>query len=136
MPLFDTFIYFLFFLRFSSIFFGITISYHKKILSNNTSIENDKVNAKVNAKENEYHNEKMIRNSKIKKVIDFLFTILFSILIFILFRPGDKKGVVLDLKTNILFKIAAITLMINADWDSFYLFIHPHVRHIERNHPL
>lgn len=127
MTLFDTFIYFLFFLRFSSIFFGIIISYHKKIISNDTSMEN--------AKENEYHKEKMLRNSKIKKFLDFLFTILIAILIFILFRPADKKGVILDLKTNILFKIAAITLMINADWDSFYLFIHPHVRHIERNHP-
>jgi hypothetical protein len=45
-----------------------------------------------------------------------------------LFRPSDKKGVILDLKTNILLKIAAITMMINADWDSFYLFIHPHVK--------
>jgi hypothetical protein len=116
-------------LRFSSIIFGIIISYHKKIISNyDTTIEN--------VKEIEHHKEKVVRNGKIKKVLDFLFTVLFAILIFILFRPGDKKGVVLDIKTNILFKIAAITLMINADWDSFYLFIHPHVRHIERNHPL
>jgi hypothetical protein len=84
-----------------------------------------------NVKENKYHKDKMLTNSKIKKFIDFLFTILIAILIFILFRPGDKKGILLDFKTNILFKIAAITLMINADWDSFYLFIHPHVRHIE-----
>ena len=129
MPLFDTFIYFLFFLRFSSIIFGIITSYHKKIISSDDSVIK-------NVKEKEHHNEKIVRNGKIRKVIDFLFTILFAILIFILFRPGDKKGVVLDLKTNILFKIAAITLMINADWDSFYLFIHPHVRDIERNHPL
>jgi len=129
MPFFDTFIYFLFFLRFSSIIFGIITSYHKKIISNDDTVIK-------NVKEKEHHNEKMVRNGKIKKVIDFLFTILFAILIFILFRPGDKKGVVLDLKTNILFKIAAITLMINADWDNFYLFIHPHVRHIERNHPV
>jgi len=129
MTFFDTFIYFLFMLRFSSIIFGIIISYHKKIISNyDTTIEN--------VKEIEHHKEKVVRNGKIKKVLDFLFTVLFAILIFILFRPGDKKGVVLDIKTNILFKIAAITLMINADWDSFYLFIHPHVRHIERNHPL
>lgn len=128
MPLFDTFIYFLFFLRFSSIIFGIITSYHKKIISNDDTVIK-------NVKEKEHHNEKMVRNGKIKKVIDFLFTVLFAILIFILFRPGDKKGVVLDLKTNILFKIAAITLMINADWDSFYLFIHPLVKNIERTHP-
>jgi len=128
MTLFDTLIYFLFFLRFSSIFFGIIISYHKKIISNDTSNEN--------IKENEYHKEKMLRNVKIKKFLDFLFTILIAILIFILFRPADKKGLVLDLKTNILLKIAAITLMINADWDSFYLFIHPHVKNFDRNHPL
>jgi len=85
MTLFDTLIYFLFFLRFSSIFFGIIISYHKKIISNDTTMEN--------AKENEYHKEKMLRNSKIKKFLDFLFTILIAILIFILFRPADKKGV-------------------------------------------
>lgn len=129
MPLFDTFIYFLFFLRFSSIIFGIITSYHKKIISNDDTVIK-------NVKEKEHHNEKMVRNGKIKKVIDFLFTVLFAILIFILFRPGDKKGVVLDLKTNILFKIAAITLMINADWDSFYLFIHPLVKNIERTQPL
>jgi len=128
MPLFDTFIYFLFFLRFSSIIFGIITSYHKKIISNDDTVIK-------NVKEKEHHNEKMVRHGKIKKVIDFLFTVLFAILIFILFRPGDKKGVVLDLKTNILFKIAAITLMINADWDSFYLFIHPLVKNIERTHP-
>ena len=128
MPLFDTFIYFLFFLRFSSIIFGIITSYHKKIISSDDSVIK-------NVKEKEHHNEKIVRNGKIRKVIDFLFTILFAILIFILFRPGDKKGVVLDLKTNILFKIAAITLMINADWDSFYLFIHPLVKNIERTHP-
>ena len=128
MPLFDTFIYFLFFLRFSSIIFGIITSYHKKIISYDDSVIK-------NVKEKEHHNEKIVRNGKIRKVIDFLFTILFAILIFILFRPGDKKGVVLDLKTNILFKIAAITLMINADWDSFYLFIHPLVKNIERTHP-
>ena len=123
MTFFDSFIYFLFFLRFLSIFFGIIISYHRKIISNDTTMEN--------VKENKYHKDKMLTNSKIKKFIDFLFTILIAILIFILFRPGDKKGILLDFKTNILFKIAAITLMINADWDSFYLFIHPHVRHIE-----
>ena len=129
MTFFDTFIYFLFILRLSSIIFGIIISYHKKIISNDPSIEKEK------KQEEEHHKEKIISNSKIKKVLDFLFTILFAILIFILFRPGDKKGVVLDLKTNILFKIAAITLMINADWDSFYLFIHPLVKNIERTHP-
>jgi len=130
MTLFDSFIYLLFLLRFSSIIFGIIISYHKKIISNNPSIEKEK------KQEEEHHKEKIISNSKIKKVLDFLFTILFAILIFILFRPGHKKGIVLDVKTHILLKIGAISLMINADWDSFYLFIHPHVRKFERNHPI
>jgi len=120
MSFYDSFIYFLFFLRFSSIFFGITTSYHKKIITTHANVEN--------IKENEYHQKKMLRNSAIKKFIDFLFSILIAILIFMLFRPSDKKGVILDLKTNILLKIAAITMMINADWDSLYLFIHPHVK--------
>ena len=64
MTLFDTLIYFLFFLRFSSIFFGIIISYHKKIISNDdTSSEN--------VKEIEHHKEKVVRNGKIKKVLSF-----------------------------------------------------------------
>ena len=86
----------------------------------------------TNIKENEYHKKNMVRNTEIKKFIDFLFSILIAILIFILFRPSDKKGIMLDLKTNILLKIAAITMMINADWDSFYLFIHPHVKVFEK----
>jgi hypothetical protein len=49
-----------------------------------------------------------------------------------MFRPGDKKGIIIDAKTNILFKIAAITLLINLDWDSFYLFIHPHVKMFDK----
>jgi len=124
MAFFDFFIYFLFFLRFSSIFFGILISYHKKTMPTDTT--------NTNIKENEYHKKNMVRNTEIKKFIDFLFSILIAILIFILFRPSDKKGIMLDLKTNILLKIAAITMMINADWDSFYLFIHPHVKVFEK----
>jgi hypothetical protein len=59
MSFYDGFIYFLFFLRFSSIFFGITISYHKKIIATHANIEN--------VKENEYHQKKMLRNGGIKK---------------------------------------------------------------------
>jgi hypothetical protein len=99
------------------------ISYHKKILSNDIN--------STNTKETKYHKEKIVKFGELKKVVDFLFTFFIAILIFILFRPGDKKGIVLDFKTNILFKIAAITLLINADWDSLYLFIHPLVKKIE-----
>ena len=123
MAFFDFLIYFLFFIRFYSIFLSIVISYHKKILSNDINI--------TNTKETKYHKEKIVKFGELKKVVDFLFTFFIAILIFILFRPGDKKGIVLDFKTNILFKIAAITLLINADWDSLYLFIHPLVKKIE-----
>ena len=123
MAFFDFLIYFLFFIRFSSIFLSIVISYHKKILSNDIN--------STNTKETKYHKEKIVKFGELKKVVDFLFTFFIAILIFILFRPGDKKGIVLDFKTNILFKIAAITLLINADWDSLYLFIHPLVKKIE-----
>jgi hypothetical protein len=120
----DIFVYFLFLLRFSSIFFGIVVSYHKKIISTHTN--------NGNIKEDEYHKTRVDKNTIIKKFIDFLFSILIAILIFILFRPGDKKGVALDFKTNILLKIAAITMMINADWDSFYVFLHPRVKKFEQ----
>ena len=124
MPIFDIFIFFLFFLRFTSIIMGMIISYYKKI--------SVKYNGNKNYKEGEYHNKKMENTVIIKKQVDFLFIFLFAILIFIMFRPGDKKGIIIDTKTNILLKIAAITLLINLDWDSFYLFIHPHVKKVEQ----
>jgi len=124
MPAFDIFIFFLFFLRFTSIIMGMIISYYKKI--------SVKYNGNKNYKEGEYHNKKMENTVIIKKQVDFLFIFLFAILIFIMFRPGDKKGIIIDTKTNILLKIAAITLLINLDWDSFYLFIHPHVKKVEQ----
>jgi len=124
MQIFDYFIFFLFFLRFTSIIMGMVISYYKKI--------SVKYNGNKNYKEGEYHNKKMENTVIIKKQVDFLFIFLFAILIFIMFRPGDKKGIIIDTKTNILLKIAAITLLINLDWDSFYLFIHPHVKKIDK----
>ena len=125
MPIFDYFIFFLFFLRFTSIIMGMIISYYKKISA--------KYIANKNYKESEYHNKKMENTVIIKKQVDFLFIFLFAILIFIMFRPGNKKGIIIDTKTNILLKIAAITLLINLDWDSFYLFIHPHVKSVDKN---
>ena len=124
MPIFDIFIFFLFFLRFTSIIMGMIISYYKKI--------SVKYNGNKNYKEGEYHNKKMENTVIIKKQVDFLFIFLFAILIFVMFRPGNKKGIIIDTKTNILLKIAAITLLINLDWDSFYLFIHPHVKKVEQ----
>jgi hypothetical protein len=103
---------------------GLVVSYYKKI-----SI---KYIGNKNYKEGEYYNKKMENTVIIKKQIDFLFMFLFAIFIFIMFRPGDKKGIIIDTKTNILLKISAITLLINLDWDSFYLFIHPHVKKVEQ----
>ena len=124
MTFFDFFIYFLFFLRFTSIIMGMVISYYKKISIKYTDNKN--------YKEGEYYKKKMEATVIIKKQVDFLFIFSFALLIFILFRPGDKKGIIIDIKTNILLKIAAITLLINLDWDSFYLFIHPHVKKVEQ----
>ena len=107
MPFFDSLIYFLFFLRLSSIFFGIITSYHKKFIQIDPSNKN--------SKENEYHQKNTSKFMATKKFIDFLFNILIAILIFVLFQPGNKKGLFLDTKTNVLFKIAAITMMINAE---------------------
>ena len=121
---FDYFIFFLFFLRFTSIIMGMVISYYKKISIKYTDNKN--------YKEGEYYKKKMESTVIIKKQVDFLFIFSFALLIFILFRPGDKKGIIIDIKTNILLKIAAITLLINLDWDSFYLFIHPHVKKVEQ----
>jgi hypothetical protein len=103
---------------------GIVISYYKKISAK--YIDNK------NYKEGEYHNKRMENTIIIKKQIDFIFIFLFALLIFKMFRPGDKKGIIIDTKTNILLKIAAITLLINLDWDSFYLFIHPHVKMFDK----
>jgi hypothetical protein len=102
---------------------GIVVSYHKRIATKYAGNKN---------KEDEYHKEKMENAVIIKKQVDFLFIFSFAILIFIMFRPGDKKGIIIDTKTNILLKIAAITLLINLDWESFYLFIHPHVKKVEQ----
>ena len=124
MQIFDYFIFFLFFLRFTSIIMGLVISYYKKI--------SVKYNGNKSYKEAEYYKKKMENTVIIKKQVDFMFIFSFAILIFILFRPGDKKGIIIDTKTNILLKISAITLLINLDWDSFYLFIHPHVKIIDK----
>lgn len=124
MQRFGFLIYFLLFLRFTSIIMGIVISYYKKISA--------KYIGNKNYKEGEYHNKRMENAVIIKKQLDFLFIFWFAILIFKMFRPGDKKGIIIDAKTNILLKIAAITLLINLDWDSFYLFIHPHVKMFDK----
>jgi len=124
MQRFSFLIYFLLFLRFTSIIMGIVIAYYKKISA--------KYIGNKNYKEGEYHNKRMENAIIIKKQLDFLFIFLFALLIFKMFRPGDKKGIIIDAKTNILLKIAAITLLINLDWDSFYLFIHPHVKMFDK----
>ena len=124
MQRFGFLIYFLLFLRFTSIIMGIVVSYYKKISA--------KYIGNKNYKEGEYHNKRMENAIIIKKQLDFLFIFLFALLIFKMFRPGDKKGIIIDAKTNILLKIAAITLLINLDWDSFYLFIHPHVKMFDK----
>ena len=124
MQRFSFLIYFLLFLRFTSIIMGIVIGYYKKISA--------KYIGNKNYKEGEYHNKRMENAIIIKKQLDFLFIFLFALLIFKMFRPGDKKGIIIDAKTNILLKIAAITLLINLDWDSFYLFIHPYVKKFDK----
>jgi len=70
MQVFDFLIYFLFFLRFTSIIMGMVISYYKKI--------SVKYNGNKNYKEGEYHNKKMERSLLFQKPFQILF--LFNVL--------------------------------------------------------
>jgi hypothetical protein len=119
----DYFIYFVISVRILSILIGIKIEYHDKIAK---TLETD------NLKEGNVHDKEIIQQKKMsennlltKNFLDFLFIILFAIFIFITFKTGAKE-VRLDFKKLFLLKFAAITLIANANWDSLFVFIHPH----------
>ena len=105
---------------------GITIEYHH-IIDNKLTEEGSKEG--INRK------EKMENNKKIKKFLDFVFTILFAIFIFMVFKTGIKE-VRLDFTKLFLLKFAAITLIANADWESLFVFIYPFLKNIEHRLPI
>jgi len=119
----DYFIYFVISVRIISILIGIKIEYHETI-AKNLDMEN--------LKEGHVHDKEIAQQKKLsennlitKNFLDFLFIILFAIFIFIIFKTGAKE-VRLDFKKLFLLKFAAITLIANANWDSLFVFIHPH----------
>jgi hypothetical protein len=120
------FIYFTISIRIISIIMGITIEYHH-IIDNKLTEEGSKEG--INRK------EKMENNKKIKKFLDFVFTILFAIFIFMVFKTGIKE-VRLDFTKLFLLKFAAITLIANADWESLFVFIYPFLKNIEHRLPI
>jgi hypothetical protein len=120
------FIYFIILVRIASILIGITIEYHhiidNKLVSENTNKGID-------------HKEKMEINLRFKKFLDFLFTVLFAIFIFIVFKTGIKE-VRLDFTKLFLLKFAAITLIANADWESLFVYIYQYLKKIEHHLPI
>jgi hypothetical protein len=120
------FIYFIILVRIVSILIGITIEYHhiidNKLVSENTNKGID-------------HKEKMESNLRFKKFLDFLFTVLFSIFIFMVFKTGIKE-VRLDFTKLFLLKFAAITLIANADWESLFIYIYQYLKKIEHHLPI
>jgi len=120
------FIYFIILVRIVSILIGITIEYHhiidNKLVSENTNKGID-------------HKEKMESNLIFKKFLDFLFTVLFSIFIFMVFKTGVKE-VRLDFTKLFLLKFAAITLIANADWESLFIYIYQYLKKIEHHLPI
>jgi hypothetical protein len=120
------FIYFVILVRIISIIIGITVEYHH-IIDNKLVAENSKQGID--------HKKKMENNLKIKKFLDFLFTVLFAIFIFIVFKTGVKE-VKLDYIKLFLLKFAAITLIANADWESLFVFIYQYLQKIEHHLPI
>ena len=120
------FIYFIILVRIVSILIGITIEYHH-IIDNKLVSEN--TNKGIN------HKEKMESNLRFKKFLDFLFTVLFAIFIFMVFKTGIKE-VRLDFTKLFLLKFAAITLIANADWESLFVYIYQYLKKIEHHLPI
>ena len=120
------FIYFIILVRIVSILIGITIEYHH-IIDNKLVSEN--TNKGIN------HKEKMESNLRFKKFLEFLFTVLFAIFIFMVFKTGIKE-VRLDFTKLFLLKFAAITLIANADWESLFVYIYQYLKKIEHHLPI
>ena len=120
------FIYFIILVRIVSILIGITIEYHH-IIDNKLVSENS--NKGID------HKEKMESNIRFKKFLDFLFTVLFAIFIFMVFKTGIKE-VRLDFTKLFLLKFAAITLIANADWESLFIYIYQYLKKIEHHLPI
>ncbi len=126
MEKFDYFVYFILLLRICSVIIGISIEYHTIIDKKfNTETTNETVD----------HGEKVDQNKRIRSFLDFLFNVLFGIFIFIVFKTGIKE-VRLDFKQLLLLKFAAFSLIVEANWESLFVFIYPALKRIEYHIPI
>lgn len=122
----DYFIYFILIIRLCSVIIGISIEYHNTI---DKKFNTQKTNESVD------HGEKVKNNQLIKNFLDFLFNVLFGIFIFIVFKTGIKE-VRLDFKKLLLLKFAAFSLIVEANWESLFVFIYPFLKRIEYYIPI
>jgi hypothetical protein len=126
MEKFDYFVYFILLVRICSVIIGISIEYHTIIDKKfNTETTNETVD----------HGEKVDQNKRIRSFLDFLFNVLFGIFIFIVFKTGIKE-VRLDFKQLLLLKFAAFSLIVEANWESLFVFIYPALKRIEYHIPI
>jgi hypothetical protein len=126
MEKFDYFVYFILLVRICSVIIGISIEYHTIIDKKfNTETTNETVD----------HGEKVDQNKRIRSFLDFLFNVLFGIFIFIVIKTGIKE-VRLDFKQLLLLKFAAFSLIVEANWESLFVFIYPALKRIEYHIPI
>jgi len=123
---FDYFVYFILFVRICSVIIGISIEYHTII---DKKYNTEKTNETVD------HGEKVEQNKRIRNFLDFLFNVLFGIFIFIVFKTGIKE-VRLDFKQLLLLKFAAFSLIVEANWESLFVFIYPALKKVEYHIPI
>jgi hypothetical protein len=123
---FDYFVYFILLVRICSVIIGISIEYHTII---DKKYNTEKTNETVD------HGEKVDQNKRIRSFLDFLFNVLFGIFIFIVFKTGIKE-VRLDFKQLLLLKFAAFSLIVEANWESLFVFIYPALKKVEYHIPI
>jgi hypothetical protein len=126
MEKFDYFIYAIIIIRICSVIIGITMEYHSII---DKKFNTQKTNETID------HKEILEKDKIIKNFLDFLFNVLFGIFIFIVFKTGIKE-VRLDFKELLLLKFAAFSLIVDANWESLFVFIYPALKKIEYHIPI
>jgi len=116
MKYFDIYIGLIFIVKIIFLFLSAYYMYLKginHIKSNAHTKEKENVKEKENIKEKE-------KNIEItKKILEFIFTILMSLLLIYLFNPRYKKDIKLDYETNLLLFLFGFILLISADWGLF-----------------
>lgn len=84
-----------------------------------------KSNSHVNKKEKEKEKNVEI----LKKIFEFIFTILMSLLLIYLFNPRYKKDIKLNHETNLLLFLFGFVLIITSDWGLF----NQHIGYIKKH---